>query len=73
MLWLGPVWCWVSYPGYGFDPNAKACEYDLMNQAAKLGGSVVVVEEMRVDDDGAEMAGAAYAEWPPERDEAVSP
>ena len=73
MVWLGRVWCWVTFEGYGFDANAMACEYDLMNQAAKLGGTVVVVEEMRVDDDSAEMVGAAYIEWPPERDRSVSP
>ncbi len=73
MLWLGPVWCWVNLEDYGADENAKSCEHDLMNQAGKLGGTVVVVEEMWVDANNAEMAGAAYVEWPPQRDRAESP
>ena len=57
---LGRVVCAAELDGRGQDANAIACENHLLNQAAEMGGDLVVVEMMRIDEDSAAMIGQVY-------------
>ena len=57
---LGRVSCVARLDGRGPDANAIACETHLLNEAAEMGGDIVVVEMMRIDEDSAKMIGQVY-------------
>jgi hypothetical protein len=57
---LGRVRCDVSFWSEGHDYNAIACENELLNQAAQMGGATVVVDEMRVTPNEAHMSAVVY-------------
>lgn len=62
---LGPLTCRTELTGEGHDANAIACETQLLNAAARLGATVVVVDSMQVDLDHAAMQATAYRDAAP--------
>ena len=58
---VGDAHCDVAYRGAGADDNAINCENALLNQAADMGATVVVVKQMQVTEDSAIMDAELWA------------